>query len=251
MEINYKGREDGLGNRLTEVAFLEYIAAKNNIKINYIWTNSLNRFDRRYPILIQSKNVQISQDPKLEPNFEKYFKKGPYIKEMNKEDWANCANLIKPNFSFVESNEEIVSVHLRGGDRIIRFNKHFIKNYKTKKNSHFLNTNLEYKYLQKKSIDYLNSTEPKNLFICSDSETVKNNYQRKIKFKHSSRQQIFETKVSDVYFDFFNLAFSTKIVMVSKFSSFAIMASLVGKTKLMVYRGTPFEDRFSKYVEYY
>ena len=75
MEINYKGREDGLGNRLAEVAFLEYIAAKNNIKINYILTNSLNRFDRRYPILIQSKNVQLSQDPKLEPNFEKYFKK--------------------------------------------------------------------------------------------------------------------------------------------------------------------------------
>ena len=251
MEINYKGRGDGLGNRLLEITFLEYMAAKNNIKINYIWTNSSNRLDRTYPILIHSKNVQLSEDPGLEVNFDKYFDKKSSIRSMNKEDWAYYANFIKPNFALEETNREIVSVHLRGGDKIINLNKQFFKNYSTKKNDHFFNTNLQYKYFQKKSIDYLNSTKPESLFICSDSDTVKNTYQKKIKFKHSYQQHMFQIEVPDVYFDFFNLAFSTKIIMVSKFSSFAIMASLVGKAKLMVYKGTLVEDRFSKYVEYY
>ena len=39
--------------------------------------------------------------------------------------------------------------------------------------------------------------------------------------------------------------------MASKFSSFAIMASLVGQTRLMVHKGVNIYERFSKYVKYY
>ena len=251
MEISFLGREDGLGNRLLEITFLEYVADKNNIKINYYWNNNPKKPNRNYPILIDSKNVQILIDSNAISNFENHFNKKSIFALMDKEDWAKYASLITPKFAPQNKNHERVSVHLRGGDRIIRFNKEFIKNYRTKPKNDFMYTNLHYKYLQKKSLRYLNSKKPEQIFICSDSEREKDNYIKKLNFQYLFKCHNYEERIPNVYKDFFNLAFSKEIVMASKFSSFAIMASLVGQTSLMVHKGITVPKHYSKYVDYY
>ncbi len=251
MEVNFLGREDGLGNRLLEITFLEYLADKNNIKINYYWNNNPTRPDRNYPILINSKNVQIINDPNANSNFENYFNKKSILSSMDKEDWAKYASLITPKFASPKKDHERVSVHIRGGDRVIKFNREFIKNYRTKEKNDFMYTSLQYKYLQNKSLKYLNSKKPEKIFVCSDSEKEKNNYIKKLNFQHFFNFHNFEKDIPNVYKDFFNLAYSKEIVMASKFSSFAIMASLVGQTRLMVHKGINIYERYSKYVNYY
>ena len=57
--IKYCGRPDGLGNKITELILLEAYAIEKNINVKYYWNNSKYRKDRKYPILLKGKNVEI------------------------------------------------------------------------------------------------------------------------------------------------------------------------------------------------
>ena len=73
MKIYFDGRSDGLGNRIIEIIFLEYVASMKNISINYLWNNHQRRLDRFYPVMIKSKNVNIINNVSKKGNFREHF----------------------------------------------------------------------------------------------------------------------------------------------------------------------------------
>jgi hypothetical protein len=251
MKIYFDGRTDGLGNRIIEIIFLEYVASMKNISINYLWNNHPRRLDRSYPVMIKSKNVNIINNLSKKGNFNDHFQFRELFSSMDQTDWVKYAKFIQPAFSIPSKKEKYTSIHLRGGDRILNLDKYFIKKYLAVEKNHYSITNFEFNRIKKKSLKYINKLKPENIFICTDIEDEKIVYLNKLNFKYNLKNLGFDEKIPAVYTDFFNLAFSREIIMVSKYSTFALMASLVGQTKLMVCDGIEINKNYSAYVERY
>ena len=72
MKIYFKGRDDGIGNRLEELIRLDYFAEKNSYKIIYFWNNT-GKYKSNYKILgpieypnrFICKNIEITEDLSL------------------------------------------------------------------------------------------------------------------------------------------------------------------------------------------
>jgi len=251
MKFYFDGRSDGLGNRIIEIIFLEYVASMKNISINYLWNNHQRRLDRFYPVMIKSKNVNIINNVSKKGNFREHFQFQQLFSSMNQTDWVKYAKFIQPTFPIPIEKEKFTSIHLRGGDRVLNLDKNFIKKYLAVEKNDFSITNFEFNRIKKKSLKYINKMQPENIFICSDIEDEKGVYLNKLNFKYNLKNIGFDEKIPPIYTDFFNLAFSKEIIMVSKYSSFAAMASLVGQTKMMVCGGIEINKNYSAYVEYY
>tara|TARA_B100001287_G_C22681004_1_gene530355 strand:- start:890 stop:1618 length:729 start_codon:yes stop_codon:yes gene_type:complete len=213
MELDFKGRPDGLGNRIGEIIMLTTHGYKNNITFNYYWNNNNNRNDRKYPLLLECKNVNITN---------RIINTRPSLKINNTlNEKLLYSKLIKPLFNiYFENNIKPIGIHIRLGDRIgfpedaggmtVQYSKNILK----------------------KCIIYLNKLIPPYIFICSDNnnviEFVKNNINKDIIII-----QPFSDSNSPEYTDFFALTLCSKIIMCSKFSSFPITASLISNCNII------------------
>lgn len=213
MELNFKGRPDGLGNRIGELIMLTTYGYKNNITFNYYWNNNNNRNDRKYPILLKCKNVNITN--KL-INFRPSLKTNNTLNEK-----LQCSKYIKPLFNiYFKNNIKPIGIHIRLGDKI---------NEKEQAGG----MTIEYsKNILNKCIIYLNKLNPQYIFICSDNNNVidfvKNNINKDINIIEP-----FSDIDNHEYTDFFALTLCSEIIMCSKFSSFAITASLISNCNII------------------
>ncbi|GHV57494.1 hypothetical protein FACS1894182_06470 [Bacteroidia bacterium] len=218
--FNFMGRSDGLGNRIEEIILLEAICAKEkNITVDYIWNNQ--HIHRSYNILLSSKNVSILQHPQDSVVF---CKLQDFPDSLSQSELLAAASNIKPRFNIAFDKQiKPVGVHIRGTDRIGKNHPHYMKNNKE------LN-----EYLSK-TIELINHAKPEYVFICADDVKVKNEF-----IKHLNREIVIVEPICDKsipleYRDFFALTLCSKIYMCSRFSTFSIIASLIGNIPLVSY----------------
>ena len=228
--IYINGRPDGIGNRLEELLRIEYHCILNNLTCCYYWDNSGND-NRRYPILFECINVTIQDKNKYPANM---------INEigwMNNRDQmiiaAKNVKLIKP---LDTDKYEYTGVHIRAGDRIRSKVDHF----------DFMDINL-FNRIFKFTIKQINLEKPKYLFICSDNEKYKNRMISKLDKDISVVDPLITKSALQVYDDFYALSKSNKIYMCSKFSSFAITASILNDIPVISF----FDENDSNLKRYY
>ncbi|MDR0509886.1 MAG: hypothetical protein LBH06_02180 [Rikenellaceae bacterium] len=220
MEIfNFTGRPDGIGNRLEEVIILEVIGNKHNTAINYVWQN--RHVSRSYPILLSSKNVNIVQHC---DNNAPFCKLSDFSCSFSQEELLSAAKSIRPTFgvSFARSVKP-TGIHIRGTDRIGRDHPHFMKDA------------TEFNRFLSKTIELLNTNKPPYVFICADDEKVKSEFTKYLDQTITIVEPVCEEGVPAEYKDFFALTLCSEIYMCSKFSTYSIVASLIGNIPLVTF----------------
>ena len=229
--LNILGRPDGLGNRIEEIIIADAYAVKKNNNINYIWNNKFSH--RNYPIRIKAKNINLLKDYN-----ENYTIKNLDEFEINlltKEDILGSAKNIKPTFNinFAETIKPI-GIHIRGTDRI-NDNGH----------PHFMKNNDEFISYLSKTIDLINARSPKYVFVCADHTGVREIFIKNLRKEINIVTPVIDANIENEYIDFFSLSMCKEIYMCSKFSSFAITASMIGNIPVIVF------NKDSRVVERY
>ncbi len=221
MPFNINGLPYGLGNKIEELINLEAYCIRTNDTCNYYWNNEDLRFS--YPILVSFKNVAIQSEKRHSNAFTYYLgdsKRGSFttreekllaIKNMN-------INMDLP----LLTKEAYTSVHIRRGDRIRT--SHIYCDYMSLNMS---NTLVDV------TAKLINLEKPKNIFVCSDDNEVKYSFISKLDKNISIIAPIKMGRYPLVYEEWYALAYSSKIYMCSKLSSFAAIASLVNDIPLV------------------
>jgi len=228
----FVGRPDGIGNRIEEIIILESICNKRNIIVDYIWNNI--HPTRSYDIFMCSKNVKIIY------NSDAILQISEFQNDITQSEFMVAASKIKPLFDirFID-NIRPVGIHLRGTDRI------------GEKHSHFMQDIKEFNFYLSKTIDRINRTKPKYIFISSDDRLVYNQFIKKIAKEIKIINPICNDSVPAEYIDFFALSLCSKIYMASKFTSFSICASLVGNIPIVSYSyDESVQQRYKAHFEY-
>jgi hypothetical protein len=218
-DFNFSGRPDGLGNRIEEIISLEAFCERHHESALYVWNNKYAR--RSYGILLEASNIRISGE--RNPNLpDKTFL--DLHKDFAQADFLAAARSIRPLFDVhFEGFEMPVGVHIRGTDRIGSNHSHYMKDER------------EFALFLSKTIDLLNRTKPKFVFICSDNEIYKNILREILNPEIVLVEPICEAGIPGEYRDFFALSLCREIYMCTKFSSFSITASLIGNIPLISY----------------
>ncbi|RPH51039.1 MAG: hypothetical protein EHM85_08185 [Desulfobacteraceae bacterium] len=229
-KIYINGRPDGIGNRLEELLRIEYHCILNKLTCCYYWDNN-GSYNRRYPILFECINVTIQDKNKYPVNM------------INEVGWMSNRDqmivavknvkLIKP---LDTDNCEYTGVHIRTGDRIRNPVPH----------ADFMDINL-FNRIFKFTVKQINLEKPKYLFICSDNEKYKNRMISKLDKDIKVVDPLISKSGLQVYDDFYALSQSNKIYMCSKFSSFAITASILNNIPVVSF----FDENDSNLIRYY
>jgi hypothetical protein len=186
---------NNLKNNPNNFLFSDYLGLQFSI---YIFTN----------IFLQNEN-EINKIIFIENYFENFKK----IKFKNIPE--NIINIFKEN--------EIVTIHLRRGDKVI--NDNGVTNNITYNEIDNLN-NITEEFINKCIL--LNY---KNICFISDEKEVKNLYIEKFKDK-CNIINIDGNEISQTYYDIFCMVNSKKILLSQMFSAFSLTSCLIGDTKL-------------------
>ena len=220
---NFIGRSDGIGNRLEQIIKLEALCSRENTFVNYYWNNK----QRKYPILLTAKNVNIVSTSLSDTIPLQNFSRGEMLA---------AARLIKPTFD-IHFKKKPIGVHIRSTDRI------------GKDHPHFMLDNDEFNTYISKTIAIINEVKPKYLFVCADNDKCKRFF-----IKHLDKDISIVEPICDApgeYRDFFALTLCKSIYMCSKFSSFSIVASLIGNIPIISHTyNKETENRYKAIFQY-
>ncbi|NDV26714.1 hypothetical protein [Desulfovibrio sp. JC010] len=216
-KFSYIGRPDGIGNRLEEIFKLECLCEQTNSQCEYIWVN--RQAFRSYDFLFRADNVHLVAEQ--EPTYPVQDSLPKVVG--TRSEYLKAARKIIPNFDISFATEvSPVGIHIRGTDRINDETEH----------PHFMRSYNELLLYMLNTVSLLNESRPEYVFIASESPALRNFF---IDHLHESITVIDPVCAADVpeeYKDFFALTLCSEIWMVSKFSSFSIVASLLGDIPL-------------------
>lgn len=244
MNIVFQGRPDGLGNRVEELINLGAYCHVNKQKLIYVWRNKPHYWNgeliaRSYDIYLSLDNVLITNDHETSgPSIEL----SAIIDKLTQKDFLTAAKTIKPNFEIhFENNIKPLGIHLRGTDRINKKMKH----------PHFMKSEKQFNDLIDRTVFYVNNTLPQYLFICSDDIEYKKKFLSRLDKRIKVVDPVAENDIPEEYIDFFALTLCSEVVMCSKFSTFAITASLIGNIKLTAfYKDDEVRNRYKALMNY-
>jgi len=213
--MKFLGRICGLGNRVEEIIKLEAYSNQVNEKITYCWnkqyidTNPPNR-DVVSSVRIKSNRIDIV-DSYTNDGF--IDEKIPNIKG---EEIKIAARQLFPDFN-IEIPENTIAVHLRSTDRIGGGS-----------HPHFMNSIKEYNDYFNYAVNKVLELNPKNCFICGDSDNEILKFYDRISNKINIVQPVCDSTVDDQWKDFFFISKCDGVVLATKFSSFSISAAMIG-----------------------
>lgn len=220
-DFNYLGRPDGIGNRIEEIINVSAYCHKRNMNGNYVWINK--HLNRSYDILISSNNLKITKESLSNVRYKTIADLPEICKDLTKEEVLKAAQYIQTTFDiYFEEDKKPVGVHIRGTDRI-RNNNH----------PHFMKNKGELFDYMSKTISLLNEKKPKYVFVCSDDKRYYNEFIKKLDSDISVVTPKSEDGIPPEYKDFFALSLCEEVFMCSKFSTFALTASLIGNIPLV------------------
>lgn len=215
-EFIFKGRPDGIGNRIEELIYIQEYCLENNLSCIYFWNNIKIR---NYQPLITFDNIKITDkidcilENKLEIKNNKIFKR-------------TKGNIIKYNFNFNINNiqEYDTIIHIRATDRLLPQGTGDFSSHK------------QLKIFIEKTIEYINNNS--NIQTCaivSDDNLYKNYMKNKIKKTYIDLSYNYNIPID--WLDYYYLTRATKnIIMCCKFSSYSITASILSNKKLLIFR---------------
>ena len=129
------------------------------------------------------------------------------------------ARHIIPKFKiYFEGNTRPTGIHIRASDRINSHTNH----------PHFMKTHKELAQYMIRTINLINIKSPKYVFIASENDTLKNIIKNELNNSIMIIEPKCDEEIPSEYKDFFALTLCDEIWMCSRFSSFSILASLVG-----------------------
>jgi len=221
--FSFFGRPDGLGNRLEEIILLESVCSRSNAKCEYIWRNRYSTHS--YEICFKADHVKIVAEE--EPRYP-VKSLSDFDLSFTQKEILESAKKIIPNFNpSFQGNICPVGVHIRGTDRIGSDHPHFMKNES------------ELQMYLSETIDVLNRTKPRFVYVCSESEQCKRVFLRHLDPDISVVDPTLDKLSSPEYADLFSLSICKEIWMVSRFSSFSIIAALIGNVELVTFVNDP------------
>jgi hypothetical protein len=229
-KIYYNGRYDGIGNRLEELLHLEHYCMSNDLTCSYYWDNSGNA-DRRYPIFFECEHIDIQDNIKYSENT---ITRITYFS--NRDQMTSAIKNIRFIKPLEIQNCEYTGVHIRTGDRIQYPVPH----------GDFMDAKL-FRKIFNFAIKQINLERPEYLFICSDNEDYKNEMISELNKTIKVIDPLITKHQLQVYNDFHALSKANKIYMCSKFSSFAITASMFNDIPLISF----FEKDESNLMRYH
>lgn len=220
------GRPDGIGNRIEEV--LSFIESYPDANIFYVWNNAAALPTRSYPVLVGHPNVIFIEAPpvhnrwlrKLAKIFLRYPRNiiNPRLKpgvKLKKE----VAKLISPRINVkLTTDKTVIGLHVRGGDRIVAG---------TDKEG-FMGSEKEFSKLIDRAVEHIISLNYGAVLVCAHDETLRVEVERNLIKSGKEIVKIKNEQASKDFLEFFALAKCNEIVIASKFSTFSLMASLIG-----------------------
>jgi len=223
--LYYNGRPHGLGNRIEEIIILEAYAQKYNYLIDYHWNNSLENWTwndcivrATFDINFKAQLVNIIQEKRDERS---NINIANISKTLNQDDILEAGKKILPLFDIkFENNIKPIGVHIRGTDRI-------------GEGKHNMNEE-QFNNIFIKIINKINESNYKYIFVCSEYEYYKNEF---IKRLNKNIKVVVPTvnniDIKNDSVDLFSLSLCNKIYLCSKFSSYSIIASIIGNIDLI------------------
>lgn len=232
LEFQYLGRPDGLGNRLEEIVFLEAMCEVLDCKAFYIWQN--RHKNRSYPILFTTERVSVIEKAKEAVPFKLHK---DFTIKLSKKQILFSAKKIKPNFKLNFSNNlRPVGVHIRATDRVGKSDPYFMKDESELKN-----------YLSE-VITRINHSSAKHVFLCSESDRCKEVFSKYLNKDIELLEPIATPNIPSEYIDLFSLSLCKEIWMASKFSTFSILASMIGNITIKSFNYIEDKDSHSRYA---
>lgn len=218
----FLGRPDGIGNRIEQLINIQEYCVKNNTKCIYIWNNKdSNRKDRIYDINITFENIEIRNS--ISPEEKEYLLNdiNPFIRSYE--------YIVKFNFNFKINNNINYDtiIHIRGTDRLCKNSN--LNDYST---ISMLNSYIN------KTIDYVNNDKSILTYtVVSDDNKYIDNIKPKIKKQYIDLSYNYD--IDKNWLDFYYLTKPNKyIIMCSQFSSYSIVASILGNKKILVFKNS-------------
>tara|TARA_B100000035_G_C20999032_1_gene553951 strand:+ start:722 stop:1462 length:741 start_codon:yes stop_codon:yes gene_type:complete len=224
-KIYIKGRPDGLGNRMEQLINLEYFSSIHNLKFVYYWNNIGAQQRDNFKIDFNSKNIEIKyfNHQKNTITFENSIYKIRDKINVNKEKILKCASNIQPDFN-INIPENIITVHLRGTDRISAGN-----------HPHFMKSQKEYEYYIDCAFKKVCEIKPSFIFVCGDNKVEVDKFKNRI--KNNTDIDIFELNneenIQKPILDFFAITKTKMVIMATKFSSFSACAAMIGNIPIL------------------
>ena len=213
--LSFIGRPDGLGNRLEEIILLEAVCARDAIACEYVWSSK--HAHRAYAVLCSAQRVSIRETGPSYPL--RTWAELPT--GFAREEMLAAARLIRPAFELsFPRGERPIGIHIRATDRIGKIHPHFMRDEE------------ELKLYLSSTIALINALSPRAVFVCSESPECR---AALVKRLHPGIEVVAPQVSPDVpgeYADFFALSLCDEIFMSSKFSSYALVAAMIGNARL-------------------
>lgn len=221
-KLIFYGCPAGLGNRYEELFRLSSFATNYDIEINYFWNNSTNI---KYRNLFTAQNLKIEEISNLKNWPTKNFESSRYWREFISSQIITKSENIKLR---IENKNEIldyVALHIRGTDRIVEGNQ-IPPGFQSKEESE-MTIFYAKQYLK-------NTKNSLPIAIFSEDNNLKKRVQNELgTFDIISLPPI--DSIEKDYEDLFYLSQAKSIIMCSKYSTFALTASSLGKNKLVTF----------------
>jgi len=216
----FYGCPAGLGNRYEELVKLSNFAVKNDIVIRYYWNNAGKS---KYKNLFKAKNITIETIDQLNSWPTNNFESSRYWREYISSRSIGYSNQVKLDFSLIETRGKYIGIHIRGTDRIVDSNTGH-PGFQTVKDldESILNTK---NYLLENNCNL-------PLVIFSEDLSLKKRLINELHMFEIINLPIVEN-IDFEYQDLYNLSKSERIIMCSKFSTFALTAAALGNTKIV------------------
>lgn len=224
MKFNFNGRDDGLGNRLEELIKLQNFCQEYGHKVLYRWNND-GKF--KYPIIFSCKDINIIEAEKRfgKNSFDQTNLWRLYVSQGRGVFNSDNIGFNLPNQKNTQSID--LGVHIRAKDRVI-------SDIDEIKSFYGFSTSKELEDIIEKSINFVTKNyEGNTIFVCSDDLDIKQDFIKSIEKYVDVFQPKYDQSIGFDINDFYTLSNCNKILMGSKYSTFAITASLISGKKLI------------------
>lgn len=130
-----------------------------------------------------------------------------------------AARLISPRINVtLTTDKSVIGLHMRGGDRIVA----------GAGREGFMDNEKEFSQLIDCAIDHIISLDSDAVLVCTHDENLRVEVERKLIKSGKEIVKIKNEHASKDFLEFFALAKCNEIVIASRFSTFSLMASLIG-----------------------
>lgn len=221
---------NGLGDRLLDICYIMTKSPDSKIRVK--WNLGKDQERSTYDTnLIQIDNGEITttqlESCTLDLQLEKPWYPGANTPPLEQVDlFRDVAKRIKPSpevENVIPSGEKYVTIHIRGKDKIVG----------DEYEDGILTTRKQFKQFKDKCVEYVKSHPEKMYFVCSDDEELKLEFIKDCGSDIKLLNSLNYGNLDRAIVDLFVMSRSELIIQCTKYSTFSIVASIIGGVPLL------------------